>query len=211
MATCSSCSAPLAKVICEYCGTRNDIDLRHLSNFSDKQPNESRYCPNCEIPLITTNISTESPIYIERCGGCFGLFFDKGELQALIELSVEHKAQEIDYKRLSEIMEHPYYQDKVEYRRCPICKEFMQRKNYLQRSGVIIDRCVEHGIWLDSGELKQIMEFIRLGGENLSQESVSTFREKFVKGAVKEESNSSDRISLSEAFFRTIDDISKIF
>jgi len=216
MATCSSCSAPLLKVICEYCGTRNDVDLTHISNFSDTKPNENRYCPNCEIPLVTTNLSIDSKMYVERCGGCYGLFFDKGELQALIELSVEHKSHEIDYKRLSEIIEHPYHRDSVEYRRCPVCKDFMQRKNYLKRSGVIVDRCVNHGIWLDSGELKQIMEFIRLGGESLSQEDERTSK-KFKERVSKKESKESrefineGNMSVSDAIFQTFGDIARLF
>jgi Zn-finger nucleic acid-binding protein len=40
----------------------------------------------------------------------------------------------------------------------------MLRLNYQGKSGVIIDRCKEHGYWLDSGELRQIMEWAKLEG-----------------------------------------------
>jgi Zn-finger nucleic acid-binding protein len=40
----------------------------------------------------------------------------------------------------------------------------MVRINYKRSSGVIIDRCKEHGYWLDSGELRQIMEWAKLEG-----------------------------------------------
>ena len=49
----------------------------------------------------------------------------------------------------------------------------MQRKNYLNRSGVIMDLCKEHGLWLDAGELKQIQEWTALGGKtNALKESL---------------------------------------
>jgi Zn-finger nucleic acid-binding protein len=46
----------------------------------------------------------------------------------------------------------------------------MQRKNYMNKSGVIMDVCVDHGIWLDAGELKQIQEWTALGGKQLAEE-----------------------------------------
>ena len=46
----------------------------------------------------------------------------------------------------------------------------MHRKLQGQRSGVVVDSCREHGLWLDSGELRQLMEWSRAGGEKLDQE-----------------------------------------
>jgi Zn-finger nucleic acid-binding protein len=36
----------------------------------------------------------------------------------------------------------------------------MHRRNYRKCSGVILDRCAEHGTWLDADELEQIAGFI---------------------------------------------------
>ena len=46
----------------------------------------------------------------------------------------------------------------------------MNRKLQGQRSGVVVDSCREHGLWLDSGELRQLMEWSRAGGEKLDQD-----------------------------------------
>ncbi len=51
------------------------------------------------------------------------------------------------------------------YRRCPECKNHMNRRNFGTRSGVIIDACRDHGIWFDSQELDSILRWIRQGGE----------------------------------------------
>ena len=37
--------------------------------------------------------------------------------------------------------------------------------NYKKQSGVIIDICEEHGIWIDGGELRQIIEWYAVGGD----------------------------------------------
>ena len=65
---------------------------------------------------------------------------------------------------------------KVQYRKCPECQRFMQRRNFRKSSGVIIDRCHEHGTWLDADELERIAGFILSGGKTsptLSKPAVS--------------------------------------
>jgi Zn-finger nucleic acid-binding protein len=46
----------------------------------------------------------------------------------------------------------------------------MNRVNFGVRSGVIIDRCKAHGVWLDGGELRHLMEWMKLGGKLLDQQ-----------------------------------------
>jgi len=58
----------------------------------------------------------------------------------------------------------PVAAGKVAYRKCPICGDLMQRKNFGKRSGVIVDWCGEHGVWLDADELESIATFISRGG-----------------------------------------------
>jgi Zn-finger nucleic acid-binding protein len=50
----------------------------------------------------------------------------------------------------------------------------MNRVNFGVRSGVVIDKCV-HGIWLDSGELRKLLEWRKAGGQ-LYHETVITER-----------------------------------
>jgi Zn-finger nucleic acid-binding protein len=46
----------------------------------------------------------------------------------------------------------------------------MNRINFGAQSGVIVDKCKEHGVWLDGGELRQLMEWIKAGGQILHQQ-----------------------------------------
>ena len=52
------------------------------------------------------------------------------------------------------------------YRPCPVCQDMMPRRNYGQRSGVIVDLCREHGVWFDADELPRILTWMRAGGKN---------------------------------------------
>ncbi len=178
MAKCSHCSAPLPKsgIICSYCGTRNDIDLTDAEKSVNLRPDLKRICPICHTQMKTINVGKKLPLYIERCDSCYGIFFDIGELETMIESSVKG-SRNVDLIKLAQISEHPRHIDIVTYRKCPVCQKMMQRKNFMKRSGVITDVCREHGVWLDSGELRHIMEWVKTGGmkrakvENRSKEA----------------------------------------
>ena len=46
----------------------------------------------------------------------------------------------------------------------------MRRKNFGEVSGVMIDECPAHGVFLDAGELEAIQHFVAHGGLAWSQE-----------------------------------------
>ncbi len=52
----------------------------------------------------------------------------------------------------------------VRYIPCPTCGELMNRRQFRYRntaSTVVVDLCRGHGIWLDAGELRQVVAFVR--------------------------------------------------
>ena len=172
MPKCTHCSAPLPKsgIICEYCGKRNNIDLTSDYKFTNLRPHLKRTCPVCHTKMKTINIGKKLHLFIERCDSCFGIFFDSNELEAMIEYSVKG-SRNVDLVKLAKISDNPRYVDILTYRKCPVCQKHMQRKNFMRRSGVITDICTEHGIWLDPGELRHIMEWLKVGGETKVQNS----------------------------------------
>jgi Zn-finger nucleic acid-binding protein len=215
MAKCSHCSAPLPKsgIICEYCGVRNDIDLTDEKKVVNAYFDLDRECPICHIPLKTIDVGEIFPFYIERCESCYGLFFDVSELEDMIEHSVKG-SKNVDLIKLAQITENPRYVDIMAYRKCPVCKETMQRQNFMRRSGVITDVCSEHGVWLDSGELRHILEWIKVGGESKvegSQEMRKTTYKRSEPSTSKSVSNaelgSSRAIDVFDAFLDYFFDI----
>lgn len=172
MANCDNCSAPLPpnSIICQYCGSRNDTDLKGIHRFTVTVPDTERTCPRCSISLQTIDLKIEGTFLIERCERCLGLFFDVGELEALIKASVTHVYQ-VDRHKITDLNETLRNNDyPPNYIKCPVCGTLMSRVNFGARSGVIIDKCPDHGIWLDGGELRHLLEWVKAGGELLSKQ-----------------------------------------
>jgi len=177
MARCKSCSAPLPANInrCSYCNVRNDLDLHNKHKYSVQTKDSDRSCPHCETHLQSIKLDINGPLIIERCKTCFGLFFDLGEIEILLENSVSN-VSDINLTLIKNINKDRYSSlKKVKYIKCPVCNAYMRRVNFGHRSGVIIDQCTKHGIWVDSGEITHLMEWKKAGGEllNIKEKSKS--------------------------------------
>lgn len=172
MANCSNCSAPLPpnSSKCKYCGSLNDTDLSGVHYFTTHESESERICPRCNITLKTIDLHIKGKFYIERCDVCFGLFFDPNELESLLEATVSNVFS-INRELLADIKKTIRIDEKAAfYIKCPICDKIMNRVNFGTNSGVIIDRCKEHGVWLDNGELKHLFEWMKAGGKLLQIE-----------------------------------------
>lgn len=171
MAICKSCSAPLSANtnLCHYCGVRNDVDLQSQQDYTVVGQSE-RICPVCDIPLQTIDLKLNGHLYIEHCSHCFGLFFDPGEIETVLENSVGNVFS-INWQLLDNINQERYPADhKVKYVKCPVCQVLMNRVNFGYRSGVVVDQCSKHGIWLDSGEITHLLEWKKAGGQLWNQQ-----------------------------------------
>lgn len=162
---CSNCGAPLAAKsnICRYCGTVNDTDLRGIRREIRVGPQGDRSCPRCDIKMNTIDLGAEGCV-IDRCAECMGIFFDPEELESLTTASVS-QVQGIDRARMIRLIEEEGAAErKVRYVKCPVCLKLMNRRNYGSLSGVVVDTCKEHGVWLDGGELGRILKWAKAGG-----------------------------------------------
>lgn len=172
MANCTSCSAPLPdnSITCIYCGSRNDVDLQGVHYYTTHDTDSQRICPRCNIPLVTINLQADGRFYVERCDECLGLFFDPGELEALLQATVTNVFV-INRQQLENLNAVNRLGDNIiSYVKCPVCCKMMNRVNFGSKSGVVVDRCREHGVWLDSGELRSLSEWVKAGGQLLDKE-----------------------------------------
>lgn len=172
MANCSNCAAPLPpnSIKCDYCGSRNDIDLKGVHYNTTHESDSERLCPRCGISLETIDLKIDGRFLIERCEQCLGLFFDPGELEAVLQATVSNVFT-INRKQLDSLNAATISNEYgVTYIKCPVCAKIMNRVNFGVKSGVIIDRCKDHGVWLDGGELRRLFEWMKAGGKLLDQE-----------------------------------------
>lgn len=167
---CTQCGSRLdgPMTFCPSCGVRPDIDLRQL-HVRDLGFNPAFACPECSSVINVLEIDTEPRVHIERCGSCHGLFFNPGELEAALEAQ-SHPLAWLDTTQINQIatdFEGPRH---VIYRPCPVCRERMGHQNFGGRSGVIVDHCAPHGVWLQGAQLRRLTEWWRAGGKHLHQQ-----------------------------------------
>ena len=171
MARCQWCTAPLPPggALCSYCGRRSDVDLQGVHEFTVAQPASPRVCPACGIPMQSLDLRLGGRFYIERCERCLSLFFDPNEIETLLERSAAAVFQ-VDHARLDEVARgRRDAPAPTRYYRCPVCRTAMNRVNFGARSGVIVDQCPKHGMWLEGGELRRLLEWKKAGGQILDR------------------------------------------
>lgn len=154
---------------CPFCGVRQDVDLRQI-HFRDLGSDETMTCPCCETPLGVIEFKTTPAIRIERCTTCQGMFFNPGELEALLDLQTNPLVW-LDQTQLHQISADFGFHHEVVYRKCPMCADRMSHLNFAGRSGVVLDRCGTHGVWVEGGELRRLTEWWRAGGKLVFQQN----------------------------------------
>jgi Zn-finger nucleic acid-binding protein len=100
---------------------------------------------------------------------CGGVWADAVSFKNLCE----DRATQTAYLGQGSVLERPAAADpslvEIRYRPCPVCGELMNRFNFANCSGVILDACKPHGVWFDADELRRIVEFIRGGGLDVAR------------------------------------------
>jgi Zn-finger nucleic acid-binding protein len=153
---------------CPFCGVRQDVNLRQI-HFRDLGTDATLPCPHCVTPLDVIEFDSEPKVRIERCTTCFGTFFNPGELEVLLDAQTNPLVW-LDPVQLNQIASDFSQDPLVAYRKCPICAERMSHLNFAGRSGVIVDRCGTHGVWLEGSELRRLTEWWRAGGKLIYQQ-----------------------------------------
>lgn len=138
--------------LCPLCG----------GQIPDEKKLETPRCPRCNTLLVKLFHKNDE---YDFCPDCEGLWLDREEFRrATRELNV-FRDDEIE----GNFLKTPP-QDTLKYIPCVRCGKLMLKKNFAKISGVIIDECSRHGVWLDPGELQKIRQFIADGGLQRAQD-----------------------------------------
>ena len=98
-------------------------------------------CPKCHEPMI---VAEHGSVEIDSCAACGGVWLDGGELEALLGTAAPPKP-------------HPDPDLGPPELDCPICVSKLVKDRYA-RTDVVVDKCPHgDGIWLDAGELEQVL------------------------------------------------------
>ena len=102
-------------------------------------------CPECREPMIVAEYGS---VEIDSCPVCGGIWLDGGELESLVGSAPPPK-------ETADADLGPPDRD------CPICVDKLVKDRY-GATGVVVDRCPNgDGVWLDQGELEQILAATR--------------------------------------------------
>ena len=117
-------------------------------------------CPACSNGL--RQLRTKSAL-IDHCPKCNGIWFDADELAPVImalKKSDPEQTREKEYTGPINARAPRTVQENDRF--CPRCDKKLKKFNYGYDSNVFLDRCPDcQGIWTDSGEVKQIIEYLK--------------------------------------------------
>lgn len=178
-AACDYCGSALATVTCPSCFTSMFAGSRFCAHCGVEAMRElleestPLKCPRCRDTMEALRFGTTKA---QECGACGGLWLDPESLQRLSNAK-EERAGMISVLA-ARIPTSSVATDAVRYIPCPRCEKLMNRMNFAQSSGVVLDVCKSHGVWLDRGELQRVLGFVEAGGLSVARERQ---REKLVE------------------------------
>jgi Zn-finger nucleic acid-binding protein len=184
---CGRCGGPLQvdATKCAYCDGEITIEERGLSGVcpvcfarllsgarfcmecgieiapqSLRAVAEGTLCPRCKSSLRSRTVGSTALV---ECTSCGGLWIAQEDLERICEKA---DVEELVSRALAESPPtHPVDPSSgPTYLPCPTCQDLMVRRNFGGSSGVLIDVCRGHGVWLDHRELERILAFVRRGG-----------------------------------------------
>jgi Zn-finger nucleic acid-binding protein len=171
---CPYCEAKLdqaalqSTTLCPKCFARIADDARHCSGCGitiHPQPltpvPDGKSCPRCKGELQIRSLEVSDVI---ECGACQGVWIRADVFHSICrdaQLNGQVPLPNWPEKAGTEVPPGSFYVA------CLHCDQFMQRRQFKHNdrsTGIIIDLCRNHGIWLDHRELERITEHIRERG-----------------------------------------------
>jgi Zn-finger nucleic acid-binding protein len=159
--SCDYCASSLLTVRCAECFVLNAADFIHCGGCGRELGLEplsvtsDLSCPACRRAFSGFAGSAGQ---LSECTACGGQFVEHALLKELLERR-EVLRGVVDKPRRA----NPLGQA-VRYLPCPACGSVMNRKNFGESSGIVVDVCTAHGVWFDAGELPRVLAFAQAGG-----------------------------------------------
>lgn len=117
-------------------------------------------CPRCQLSLSDDHYENQD---VKFCTNCWGHWLDQSSLHAILDSdSYSFSAKERNHMLFTMWAnrgEAGREKSELEPIDCPECNSRLQRKRFFDDCPVEVDVCDEHGIWLDTGEIKELQIF----------------------------------------------------
>lgn len=107
-------------------------------------------CPKCTSKPLQ-NVMSEEGFPLDFCSGCFGVWFDQGEI-------AQHFTLEQDIPNLTAALKTARKTGLV----CPRCQGELEEIKYDENHDLMLDRCGKcQGMWFDLGETDKLAKLAR--------------------------------------------------
>jgi Zn-finger nucleic acid-binding protein len=160
---CAHCGSLLSTRRCTVCFALSPRDAERCVRCGALLPAETfkaaaGTCPDCRQAFVSRRAGV---VGFAECARCGGLFLGQEAFDAVgKDAGTRERARAFDAAPRGATAPEPGFH----YRPCPVCRKLMNRSNYGGGSGVIVDVCGPHGVFLDRGELTKIVDFLEKGG-----------------------------------------------
>jgi Zn-finger nucleic acid-binding protein len=113
-------------------------------------------CPVCKLSTAAVEFDK---IELDYCAVCHGVWFDRGELELLLDTLTRGTTREL----VNSLMQRPQQNVSEKSRKCPICRRVMRKIDIGSGQEIIIDVCnAGHGLWFDGGESGAFIESLKI-------------------------------------------------
>jgi Zn-finger nucleic acid-binding protein len=109
-------------------------------------------CPRCKLMLRETQYEG---VTADICDNCWGIWLDRGELEEVLD-SRAMQFSDAERKQITSIRGESALPRESEPAACPKCGRIMDVVHSDAGVQITLDRCPEHGVWLDPGEIKAV-------------------------------------------------------
>jgi Zn-finger nucleic acid-binding protein len=117
-------------------------------------------CPRCQLLLTDAEYEGQQ---VHFCDTCWGYWLTRSQLDQ-VAAQVRYRFGEREAKTIQATLNSDGDADRQGSERkvvtCPVCGIDMHRKRYRADCPVQVDECDQHGVWLDTGEIKDLQVFI---------------------------------------------------
>lgn len=185
---CSSCGAPFKNDDrhCGHCKSETTIEERFLSAICPgcgaRMSEDARFCMECGLGIAPQKIaplkweancprcegalrhrSVDDRLDLIECSACAGIWLEPESFRNVVKQAKKRhytgEGRDRD-EAAPELERHP-----MRYLPCPVCEERMTPRMFGEKSGIMVDVCRDHGVWLDHRELEAITRWIETHGK----------------------------------------------
>ena len=120
------------------------IDFAGNERIEENPAETEKTCPECSRNFVSLKIKGSE---VDFCRYCKSYWFDSGELAQVTGRTTDIP----DTTLRSRESEYP----------CPVCGEIMKEHIFLRGDNLLVDRCPDHGVYLESGELQRAIDTLK--------------------------------------------------